>query len=203
MEILAVGLAAFFQLMGCYFFFAQPQDRCSAAPDLASWLFLAATLCFLWDTSIYPRRFMHMTRFWRILVEIVACILLAEVGTIIIWCGLERFLFSLTKEILNLMHCSCRPSPYVYWLSGLITSLVSGAVLWYVLEATDGMYYIRKFSRNLRTTMGVSWRMFRCYMQMNTKGKRRALKICQLTGKVRNCRKASRKYCESDDESCN
>ncbi|XP_039493441.1 uncharacterized protein LOC120453000 [Drosophila santomea] len=203
MEILAVGLAALCQLMGCYFFFAQPQDRCSPAPDLASYLFLGATLCFLWDTNIYPRRFMHMTRFWRILIEIVACILMAEVGTIIIWCGLERFLFSLTKEMLSLMQCSCRPSPFVYWLSGLITSLVSGAMLWYVLKATDGMYYIRKFSRNLRATMGVSWRMFRCYMDMNTKGKRRALKICQLAGKVRNCRKASRKYCESDDdESC-
>lgn len=200
MEIVAVGLAAFFQLMGCYFFFAQPQDRCSPAPNLASWLFLGATLCFLWDIKIYPRRFMHMSRFWRILIEIVASIFLAEVGTVIIWCALEKFLFSLTNELVNLTQCSCRPSHFVYWLSGLITSLISGAMVWYVLEATDGVYYIKKFSCNLRTTMGVTWRMFRCYIQMNMAAKRRALTICQLAKRAGTCKMTACEYSESDDD---
>ncbi|KMY89247.1 uncharacterized protein Dsimw501_GD23599, isoform B [Drosophila simulans] len=99
MEILAVGLAALLQLLGCYFFFAQPQDRCSAAPNLASWIFLGATFFFLWDTKIYPRRFMHMSGYWRILIEIVASVFLTELGTVIIWCSLEKFLFSLTNEL--------------------------------------------------------------------------------------------------------
>ncbi|XP_017055839.1 uncharacterized protein LOC108097827 isoform X2 [Drosophila ficusphila] len=131
MEVLAVGVAAFFQLMGCYFFFAQPKDRCSSAPDLASWLFLGATLCYLWDANIYPRRFMHMPRYWKLIIEIVAAIFLTELGTIIIWCGLERFLFGLTNDLLNLGYTECNPSPYAYgyWLSGVVTSLVSGAVL--------------------------------------------------------------------------
>ncbi|KAH8352535.1 hypothetical protein KR084_004804 [Drosophila pseudotakahashii] len=193
MENLAVGLAAFFQLMGCYFFFAQPADCCSPSPDLASWIFLAATLFFLWDTSIYPRRFMHMARFWRLIVEIVAAIFLTEVGTIIIWCGLERFLFSLADELLMWLHKGCKTSPYVYWLSGLITSLVSGAVLWYVLEATDGMYYLMKFARELKTTMRVSWRMLRCYINMNMRDRRRALKVCQMA------RKTPRRKCTQSD----
>ncbi|XP_033169304.1 uncharacterized protein LOC117146848 [Drosophila mauritiana] len=201
MEIVAVGLAALLQLMGCYFFFAQPQDRCSAAPNLASWIFLGATFFFLWDTKIYPRRFMHMSGYWRILIEIVASVFLTELGTVIIWCSLEKFLFSLTNELVHLMQCSCRPSPSVYWLSGLITSSISGAVLWYVLEATDSMYYIRKFSCKLRTTLGVSWRMFRCYMQMNMKAKRRALTMCQLAKRARQCQMTPCEHSESDEYS--
>ncbi|XP_016932928.3 uncharacterized protein [Drosophila suzukii] len=202
MENLAVCLAAFFQLMGCYFFFAQPEDRCSQAPDLASWIFLVATMCFLWDTSIYPRRFMHMARFWRILIEIVAGIFLAEVGTIIIWCGLERFLYSLTDLLLNLTHNGCQSSPYGYWLSGLITSLVALAVLWYVLEATDGMYYLMKFARELGTTTMDTWGMLSCYINMNNRDRRRALKVCQLARKTPNRRSSSRRCCQPDGDSC-
>ncbi|XP_070850520.1 uncharacterized protein [Drosophila suzukii] len=185
MENLAVCLAAFFQLMGCYFFFAQPEDRCSQAPDLASWIFLVATMCFLWDTSIYPRRFMHMARFWRILIEIVAGIFLAEVGTIIIWCGLERFLYSLTDLLLNLTHNGCQSSPYGYWLSGLITSLVALAVLW-----------------ELGTTTMDTWGMLSCYINMNNRDRRRALKVCQLARKTPNRRSSSRRCCQPDGDSC-
>ncbi|XP_016979536.1 uncharacterized protein LOC108044886 [Drosophila rhopaloa] len=207
MEKLAVGLAAFFQLMGCFFFFAQPKDRCSPSPDLASWLFLGATMCFLWDVSIYPRRFMHMPHFWQLLVEIVAAVFLAEVGTIIIWCALERFLFYLTDVLLNAIDPSCDSSPYEYWLSGIVTSLVSGAVLWYVLEATDAIYYFKMFVQNLRRTMRVSWRMLGCYINMNLRDRQRALKVCQLARKPPTRKRTARRCCpaegEDEEEGCN
>ncbi|XP_017071467.2 uncharacterized protein LOC108108087 [Drosophila eugracilis] len=203
MESIAVGLAAFFELMGCQFFLPQPKDRCSPAPDLASWIFLAATVCLLWDISIYPRRFMHMGRAWRVLVETMAAIFIAELGTIVIWCGIERFLYGVTDEILHLIRNSCRPSPYLYWISGLITTFVSGAFLYFVLRATDSIYYINKFVLELWTTIKLSLRMLRCYMTMNTRGRRQALKVCQLTGKMTNRRSSSRRCSTPKEEEYN
>ncbi|XP_017120728.1 uncharacterized protein LOC108141745 [Drosophila elegans] len=202
MEKLAVGLAGFLQLMGCFLFLAQPEDRCSPAPDLASYLFLGATLCFLWDVSIYPLRFTHMAHFWQLLVESVAAIFLAEVGTVIIWCSLERLLFNLTDLLLTSIYASCGPSPHQYWLSGLITSLASGSVLWYVLEATDGRYYLKTSIRNLSKSIRGCWRMLRCYFSMNLRDQRRALKVCQLARKTA-CRKQPTRRCRAkENEDC-
>ncbi|KAH8250917.1 hypothetical protein KR038_005892 [Drosophila bunnanda] len=222
MEPLAVAVAAIFQFLGFAIFFAQPLDRCSPAPTLASWVFLAATLFFLWDTDVYPCRFSHMARGWQILIEIVAAVFLVELAAIIIWCGLERFLYSLLEEIFNVTDSQrcvpfavvswlkrlvtgsayCKPSVHFYWMSGVITSIVSFAALWYVLEATDGMYYVKCLVQNFRWNIRLTWRMLRCYLGMNMAGRRRTLQVCQMAANRNRCarRMPTRRACRRKEE---
>ncbi|KAH8249450.1 hypothetical protein KR032_009722 [Drosophila birchii] len=219
MEPLAVAVAALFQILGVAIFFSQPADNCSPAPSLASWTFLVATLFFLWDIDIFPCHFSHMSRGWNILVEIVASIFLVELFSIIIWCGIERFLYSLLEELFNVTDSQrcvpfalvswlkrlvsgsgyCKPSWHFYFLSGVITSMASLAALWYVLEATDGMYYVKSMFQNLRFNVRLNWRMLRCYLALNMAGKCRTLQVCQMAAK-RSSRKCCPKHEEYDDE---
>ncbi|XP_017095456.1 uncharacterized protein [Drosophila bipectinata] len=106
MDIIAVTIAAFFQFLGFAFFFVQPKDCCSPSPILGSWLFLLATLRFLWDVSIISRRFIPCNRIWQLVVETISTIFVAEIATIIIWCGIERFLYGLIEDFLG----SCGPT---------------------------------------------------------------------------------------------
>ncbi|KAH8333967.1 hypothetical protein KR059_004972 [Drosophila kikkawai] len=222
MEPLAVGLAALFQLLGLAVFFDQPQDYCSPAPTLASWIFLVATLCFLWDTDIYPCRFRHMSHGWQILIEIVAAVFLVELSSIIVWCGLERCLYSLLEELFNVTGSErcvpfalaswlkrlvvgsscCKRAWLFYWLSGLITSSASLAALWYVLQATEGMYFLKRMLRNLYQNVRLTWRMMRCYFAMSMTGRRRTLQVCQLANKKRCGRRSSRRRADNDDDDC-
>ncbi|KAH8368886.1 hypothetical protein KR200_000103 [Drosophila serrata] len=228
MEPLAVAVAGLFQILGFAIFFAQPLDRCSPAPTFASWVFLAATLLFLWDTDVYPCRFSHMPHGWQVLIEIVAAIFLVELAAIIIWCGLERFLYSLLEEIFNVTDSQrcvpfaliswlkrlvsgspyCKPSMQFYLLSGVITSIASLAALWYVLAATELMDYVKCFFQNIRWNIRLTWRMLRCYMGMNMAGRRRTLQVCQMAANQNRCgrRTNSRRNCrrkeEEEDDEC-
>lgn len=209
MDGLAVMVAAFFQLLGGAFFFAQTTDRCSPAPTLGSWLFLLATLRYLWDVSIYPQRFNHMGRGWQLMIEIVAAIFLVELATMFIWCGIERFLFGLTNELLGESHCGCERSPYLYWISGLITFSAGAAVLWYVLKATDSTYYIQLFYCLLRTNVNNSIRMMRCFFKLSQKNRRRVANCappeprCPRPPSCRTARPlSSRVYKQESDSKC-
>lgn len=214
MNRIAVSLAALLQLLGSTVFFSQPEDQCSPAPSLASWLFLVATLCFLWDANVYPYRFRHMARGWQFLIEIVAAIFLVEMGSIIVWCSLERCLFFLMELFLTAVGSqSCKYSPLVHWLlgwvtgshchktswlvyllSGLVTSSASCSVLWYILQATDGMYYVAKVLWNVSRNIRLAWRLMRCYLAMNMAGRLRTVQVCQLA--------ASRRGLPSSSSSC-
>ncbi|KAH8281358.1 hypothetical protein KR054_000067 [Drosophila jambulina] len=222
MEPLAVALAGLFQFLGLAVFFDQPQDHCSPAPSLASWIFLVATLCFLWDTNIYPCRFSHMSYGWQILVEMVAAVFLVELSAIVVWCGLERFLYSLLEEIFNVTDAQrcvpfaliswlrrlvsgspyCKPSWKFYWLSGLITSSVSLAALWYVLQATDFICYVKRMFWTVHWNVRITWRMLRCYFAMNMAGRRRTLQVCQMAANRNRCarRMPTRNGCRSREE---
>ncbi|KAH8409889.1 hypothetical protein KR009_000337 [Drosophila setifemur] len=198
MESLAVSVAAVFQLLGCAFFFSQPKDRCSPAPDLASFLFLGAILCYLRDACFYPRRFNHMARGWVLMVQIVTAIFLTELGTIVIWCGLERFLFGLTDEFLKSLGLLCiEQSILIYWVSGLVTCTVGGAALWYILEATDGMYQIKKFKCYIRH-LKYSWRSMKCFLKMSHSDRCRALTAYKIAVQ----KKCPEQECEDESDSC-
>ncbi|XP_022224236.2 uncharacterized protein LOC111075337 isoform X2 [Drosophila obscura] len=128
METTAVGIACCFQLLGVCFFFSPPEDHCSPAPTLASWLFLLATLCFLWDICIFPARYMHMSSNWQLLIETVMAIFFAELGAIVVWCPVERVLYGITEELLNMVGINgCEPSRWQYWLLGLLSTAAKPA----------------------------------------------------------------------------
>ncbi|XP_022224234.2 uncharacterized protein LOC111075337 isoform X1 [Drosophila obscura] len=202
METTAVGIACCFQLLGVCFFFSPPEDHCSPAPTLASWLFLLATLCFLWDICIFPARYMHMSSNWQLLIETVMAIFFAELGAIVVWCPVERVLYGITEELLNMVGINgCEPSRWQYWLLGLLSTAVSGALLWFILTASDGMYYLKRFTRNFRRNLRQAWSMMSCYLRMSKAARCRAIKVCQLATRKRCSRRSCRPPAgEEEDE---
>ncbi|SPP85875.1 uncharacterized protein LOC117587727 [Drosophila guanche] len=191
MEPKAVVIAGLLQLLGVCFFFSPPKDHCSPAPTLASLMFLLAILCFLWDTCIFPIRYMHMHGYWQLPIETVMAIFLAELGSIIIWCPVERVLYGFTEALLNMVGIDgCEHSRLQYWLLGLISTAVSGALLWFILTATDSMYYLERFTRRFRRNVRQGWLMMSCYLRMSKSARCRALKVCQLATRNRSSRQS-------------
>ncbi|KAH8273968.1 hypothetical protein KR044_006342, partial [Drosophila immigrans] len=142
MEALPICIAALLQLLGISFFFAQPEDQCSPSPTAGSWIFLFATLCFLWDSNIYPTRYLHMARRWQLIFEVLAGVFLTEMSTLVIWCSVEFVLFITTRKLLfALARTDCVPWNLEYWFHGLTTTIVSGSILWFILQATDTIDY--------------------------------------------------------------
>ncbi|XP_017151261.1 uncharacterized protein LOC108161497 [Drosophila miranda] len=202
MQPSAVTIAGLFQLLGVCFFFSPPEDHCSPAPTLGSWIFLLVILFFLWDVSIYPLRYMHMSSYWQLLIETVMAIFFAELGAIIIWCSLERVLYGITEGFLNMLGFNgCEPSAIQYWLLGLITTAASGALLWFILEATDGMFYLEWHTRKLRRNLRQGWALMSSYLRMSKAARYRAVKACQLATRKR-CSRKPRRPQEKDEDEC-
>ncbi|KAH8293295.1 hypothetical protein KR018_012346, partial [Drosophila ironensis] len=133
MRTFAVIAAGSAQLLGCALFFSQPMDQCSPAPCLGGYLFLAATLMYLRDSGCWLRYF-PIHPLWLAIIEVLAAVFFAELGTVVIWCNIERFLYDLTYTIFNVIGIQ---GDNVYWLSGLMTSLVAGVTLLYFIEDDD------------------------------------------------------------------
>ncbi|XP_017857123.1 PREDICTED: uncharacterized protein LOC108609861 [Drosophila arizonae] len=180
MEALSVSIVGLLQLLGYSYFMTQPEDQCSPAPCLGSWLFLLATLCFLWDLSIYPRRFMHMAWQCQLIVEIVAGLFLAEIAMLRIWCGLERIIYWLTEQLIHELRMDdCRHELHQYCLHGLTTVAVSGAIVWFVIRATDVPYYLDCSMRKIKRNGQHMIRILGCIGRMNSCERRRTLRACR------------------------
>ncbi|XP_030561254.1 uncharacterized protein LOC115763004 [Drosophila novamexicana] len=181
METLSISIVAFLQLLGYSYFIKQPEDQCSPSPPFGSWVFLLATLCFLWDLKIYPCRFMHMARHWQLLVEIVGGLFLTEIATLIVWCGVERVIFWLTQELIHLLELDdCLHGLHEYSLHGLTPVAVSGALLWFIIEATDTKYCLVNSVRKMKRNWQQMLRMLRIVCRMNNTDRRRTLRACKL-----------------------
>ncbi|EDV98945.1 uncharacterized protein LOC6566866 [Drosophila grimshawi] len=185
MEMLCVCIAALLQLKGYSIFIMQPEDACSPAPPLGSYFFLLATICFLWDLNIYPRRFEHMNKRWKLFVELVACIFLAEIATLIIWCGLERVVCFVTQKLIGYLSQGNCKEPLRYWLLGLATTSVGGSLFCFIMEATQ-----QKFG----STWQQLWYMVSSLWRMNSCDRRRTLKACHMA------MFPSRRNCENGEE---
>ncbi|KAH8418851.1 hypothetical protein KR222_004580 [Zaprionus bogoriensis] len=199
MQMIAVATAAFFQLNGISFFICQPEDQCSPAPVLASWLFLLASLCFLSDIEVFPRRFAHMGKYWQLAVEIFACVLLAEICTLIIWCSFERIVFILTRELIFALGLgNCCNWCIEYWLQGVTTTAVSFALLQFTMNATDTIYLIRHYTRKTSTNLWQLWSAVNAVSGMNKAEIRRTLKLAKSRQKRRGRKQADE--CDETDE---
>ncbi|XP_023172259.2 uncharacterized protein LOC111600411 [Drosophila hydei] len=180
METLSVSIVGLLQLLGYSYFMTQPEDQCSPAPSMGSWLFLVATLCFLWDMGIYPRRFMHMAWHWQLFIEIVAGLFLAEIAMLLIWCGLERVIYSLTQKFIHALHLDdCLHSLHEYCLHGLTTVAVSGALVWFIMRATDIPYYLDCSMGKLKRKGHHVMRILGCIGRMNSCDRQRTLRACR------------------------
>ncbi|ALC44462.1 CG34181 [Drosophila busckii] len=202
METWSVLAAAICQILGYSIFIEQPDDCCSPAPTLASWLFLFSILCFLWDTCVYPARFIHMSLHWQLIIEVVACIFLTEFGLLIVWCRLERLLYGLTHNLLYALSlANCEPWSFEYCVQGLSTTSVSGALFWFVLEATDLNYKAKILTCRLKESWQPVWNLLICFFRLDSRDRRRALRTCNLSlGRFTRCtkRRCTQLDCEED-----
>ncbi|XP_068140968.1 uncharacterized protein [Drosophila tropicalis] len=195
---IALWVAFLCQLLGFTFFLSQPEDKCSPAPSLASWLFLLSTICYLSDLDLYPERFMHMANFWRVIIEIVASIFLAEIGTVIIWCGLERVIYALTVEILWLVGIGdCLRWIFEYWLLGVVTTALSVAIFWYIIRATDNIYYLKKYWNKMIWNLYHCSKLIRCYWRIGRKARSRAFRAFIIASKRR--KRRQNEFASEDD----
>ncbi|EDW78080.1 uncharacterized protein Dwil_GK24200 [Drosophila willistoni] len=199
-KTIAVCVAFLCQLLGYSLFLSQPEDKCSPAPSLASWIFLLSTICFLSDFDLYPERFMHMANFWQVIIEIVASIFLAEIGTVIIWCGLERLIYALVVELLWLVGIGdCLRWLFEYSILGVVTTALSVAIFWYIIRATDNIYYMKKYWNKIIWSCYHFANLLRCYWRIGTKARARALRAYKIASKRRRRRK-NEFACEDEDD---
>lgn len=198
MQMIPVCIAAFFQLLGISFFICQPEDQCSPAPSLASWLALLAILCLLTDIEIYPCRYTQVSKHWQMLVEILASVFLVEIFTLFIWCKIEYLIFMLTRELMYAIGlANCCYSCVEYGLQGLTTGAASFALLRYAMEATDTIFRINRYLKKTRCNSLRFWRTARAVYCMNKRERQRTLKLA----KTRRRRRKS-KVCPYDYEEC-
>uniref|UniRef100_A0A1B0BCP6 Uncharacterized protein n=1 Tax=Glossina palpalis gambiensis TaxID=67801 RepID=A0A1B0BCP6_9MUSC len=62
-----IVVAALHVLLSLSFFIEQEADQCSAAPTIASWIFLIRLFGILWDMCIFPPRYAHLPSICRII----------------------------------------------------------------------------------------------------------------------------------------
>lgn len=200
--MIPVCIAALCQLSGISFFICQPEDQCSSAPCLASWLALLAILCLLTDIELYPCRYTTVSKHWQVLVEILASIFLVEIFTMFIWCSIERLIFLLTNQLINALGLyNCCYSCIEYGLQGLTTGAAGFALLRFAMQATDTIYRIKRYMKKMRCNSLKFWRTARAVYCMNKRERQRTLKLAKTRR-----RRGKRKVCpdydydECDDE---
>ncbi|XP_062142788.1 uncharacterized protein LOC133850662 [Drosophila sulfurigaster albostrigata] len=190
MKALSIYFAALLQLLGISLFFAQPEDQCSPSPTLGSWIFLVATLCLLWDSHIYPERYMHVARHWQVIFEVVAGIFLVEMMMLVIWCSIELLLFIIMRKMLFVLaQTDCIPWKLEYWFHALTTTFVSGSFLWFVLQATDTMDYVNYYLRKLKRSWNKIQRNLKNIYRMYKCERRRAVNACKMATMRQNRRR--------------
>lgn len=196
MEMLPVCIAAFFQLLGISFFICQPADQCSPAPSLASWLSLLAGLCLLSDIKVCSFNYTHVSWHLQMAVDIVAGIFLIEIFTLIIWCGIERMVFLLTREIIYAVGlANCCSTCVEYALQGVTTGAASCALLKFAMQATDTVYRVNHYIKKTRCNSLKFWRTACTVYGMNKCERQRTLRLAKTRW---GCRK--RQYCPEDEE---
>ena len=147
----AIGITAFLQIiLRISFFIEQRGDACSAAPTLASWIFLIAFLDILLDLCIYPIRYMHLPYVCQIVAETLITVLLTEFGSLVVWCTIEKITCKLSKSLLLLFGMA--PNTYYdyeTYILGTVTTATSLAILLFVGQATDHYHFLRKRSMRM------------------------------------------------------
>ncbi|SPP85849.1 uncharacterized protein LOC117587678 [Drosophila guanche] len=89
--------AGVLHLIGASFFLPQPQNQCSAAPKLGRFLFLLATLLFLGNSKVIPRRYMQMAPGIISFVELLLAVFVQEWLMHVLWCSMERFIHRMAR----------------------------------------------------------------------------------------------------------
>ncbi|KAH8386573.1 hypothetical protein KR093_001300 [Drosophila rubida] len=132
----ALGMAILLHsVMGVSYYFLLA--RCSPAPLLGSWLFVACVGAVLQAVHIFPQRSRNCSLVCRLTMETVVCCLTLDLMLIKLWCRIEALCHCAIVGVLQLFVADERTfAACEYWLLGLTTSVIGCCLLWFTLWAT-------------------------------------------------------------------
>ncbi|XP_039231826.1 uncharacterized protein LOC120321863 [Drosophila yakuba] len=138
----AVYTAAFIHLvLGVCVCLWPPNDTCSPAPNLGSWIFEGALLLLVSDVKLYPDRYTHLPYSIQFLVETIGSLAILEFFIIVVWCALERLIHHLTR--LLLLYLGMNADTYLaleYWILLIPTTAVASTFL-YIMKMAIIPYF--------------------------------------------------------------
>ncbi|XP_060646503.1 uncharacterized protein LOC132784714 [Drosophila nasuta] len=95
----SIVVATLLQLCGVSIFISQPQDQCSLASTIASWLFVLALPLLLWNCELLPKRYTNSFPRLCICVELLGTILISELAVLIGWHRYEQLVHQLSQRL--------------------------------------------------------------------------------------------------------
>ncbi|XP_043654513.1 uncharacterized protein LOC122620901 [Drosophila teissieri] len=118
-----------------------PNDTCSPAPNLGSWIFAGALLLLASDVKLYPDRYTHLPYTIQFLVETVGTLAILEFFAFVVWCALESLIHHLTR--LLLLYLGMNDDTYLaleYWILLIPTTAVASA-FFYIMKMAIIPYF--------------------------------------------------------------
>ncbi|KAH8269897.1 hypothetical protein KR044_007151 [Drosophila immigrans] len=132
----ALGMAILLHsVMGVSYYFLLA--RCSPAPLLGSWLFVACVGAVLQAVHVFPQWGGNCSIPLRLSLEIVVCCLTMDLMLTKLWCRIEALchcaIIGILQQLVTDEHtfAACE-----YWMLGLTTSVIGCCLLWFTLWAT-------------------------------------------------------------------
>lgn len=120
-------------------FLEPPPGGCSAAPAIASVMFLASTVIILLDTNIYPHKYKRVPVTCRIFVEFIISLIIIEFSMVFLWCRAEQIIQRMFRCILLDGDMNIYYDMGGDYLTGCLITLFSFEILLNVILATN--YY--------------------------------------------------------------
>lgn len=96
-----VFTAVIHMLLRISVFYEHLKTKCSPAPQIGNWFFILSVFLMLLDNDIYPCRYRCIPIPCQVLVETIFTLVLTEFSSLVLWCSLQKALFSLSKCVLS------------------------------------------------------------------------------------------------------
>ncbi|XP_064538636.1 uncharacterized protein LOC135428516 [Drosophila montana] len=122
-------------VMGISYYFLMA--RCSPAPLLGSWLFVACIGAVLQVVHIFPQWCRNCSSLCRLTMEMAVCCFTLDLMLTKLWCRIESLCHCAIVGILQLFVTEDRTfASCEYWMLGVTTSVIGACLLWFTLWAT-------------------------------------------------------------------
>ncbi|XP_030379698.1 uncharacterized protein LOC115627945 [Scaptodrosophila lebanonensis] len=132
----ALGMAiTVHSVLGISYYFLL--GKCSPAPLLGSWLFVACIVAILQAVHIVPQWSPNSSILFELLIETTICCLTLDLMLTKLWCRIESLCHCAIVGVLQAYvteeqtFAACE-----YWLLGTTTTVIASCLLWFTLWAT-------------------------------------------------------------------
>ncbi|TDG39621.1 hypothetical protein AWZ03_013959 [Drosophila navojoa] len=163
-------------VMGISYYFLLA--RCSPAPLLGSWLFVASIGAVLQVVRIFPHWCRNCSSLCRLTLEMGICLLTLDLMLIKLWCRIEALCHCAIIGILQqLVTEECTFENCEYWLLGITTSIIGACLLWLTVWATALPARLRLDYNNWQANVSRSVKSNICHLAFGPSSLRRSTAI--------------------------